>query len=190
MWDEDNVRADAGRIAPAVFFTWADTVQTLDAPFEALVVRSAAGDDGWAADQAGSNENQREAACLATAVYFEARGEGTLGQLAVAQVILNRVKAPGFPKTVCGVIYQNAGEYHRCQFSFACDGTADRIGDRAAWGRSLEVARRVLASPDGVVVPDIGNATHYHATYASPVWAGRMKRVDVIGGHVFYASLT
>jgi spore germination cell wall hydrolase CwlJ-like protein len=210
MWSADVGNADTGAPVPAarlravarvataelgaklepVYFAWADDpVQANTAPFDALL-KIPAGGAGRSADAAAGAlaAAPAEVDCLATAVYFEARGESRQGQLAVAQVILNRVKSPDFPKTVCGVVYQNAGEYHRCQFSFACDGVADRITDRVAWRAARDVASRALAAPSGTILADVGNATHYHAASASPVWAERMQRVDTIGQHIFYAS--
>src|SRR5262249_48884078 len=127
-----------------------------------------------------------EIKCLATAIYFEARGESVRGQEAVAQVILNRVKKPAYPKTICGVVYQNAGSYHHCQFSFACDGTSDAIAEKAAWRQALAVARRVVKGGDDSIVAEIGDSISYHNTAVSPQWAGRMQRVDRIGHHIFY----
>ena len=184
------VSAELGAKLEPVYFAWADDpVQANTAPFDALF-RIPAGSAALPADTARGAlaPAPAEVECLATAVYFEARGESRQGQLAVAQVILNRVKNPNFPKTVCGVVYQNAGEYHRCQFSFACDGVADRITDRTAWRAARDVATRALSAPDGTILADVGNATHYHAAYASPSWAGQMRRVDTIGQHVFYAA--
>ena len=128
----------------------------------------------------------REQKCLADAVYFEARGESREGQIAVAQVILNRVESTYYPNTICGVVYQNQDKLNRCQFSFACDGKAERVADRAAWRRAVDVARSVLLSGGKVRIAAVGGATHYHATSVHPVWAGEMRRVDVIGSHVFY----
>lgn len=114
--------------------------------------------------------------CLTTAVYYEARGEGADGMAAVAQVILNRVRHPLFPKSVCGVVYQG------CQFSFVCGGM--RGGRNAAlWSRSREIAEAALS---GEVMGRVGTATHFHATRLNPRWPG-LSRVATIGRHVFYA---
>jgi spore germination cell wall hydrolase CwlJ-like protein len=123
----------------------------------------------------------RELDCLAQAVYFEARGETARGQEAVAQVVLNRVKTPGFPKSVCGVVYQGAAN-HDCQFSFACDGSTRRGREFAAWDRSRRIASRAMG---GAVMAEVGSATHFHTTGVSPAWAG-MTRVAQVGLHVFY----
>ncbi|WP_293473626.1 cell wall hydrolase, partial [Phenylobacterium sp.] len=98
--------------------------------------------------------------CLTQAVYYEARGESSRGQYAVAQVVMNRVKHPAFPKSVCAVVFQGAG--HRgCQFSFACDGSMRRGREGQAWDRARAVATRALA---GAALADIGSATHFHTT--------------------------
>jgi spore germination cell wall hydrolase CwlJ-like protein len=129
-----------------------------------------------------------EVKCLATAIYFEARGEAEKGQIAVAQVVLNRLKNPAYPKTVCDVVYQNKNKRNRCQFSFACDGIPDRINDKSAWDSSMVLARRVLNDKRNLYIADVGASTHYHATYVKPRWARSMKRMDKIGRHVFYKT--
>lgn len=120
--------------------------------------------------------------CLTTAVYYEARGESARGQAAVAQVVINRVKHPAFPKTVCGVVFQGAGR-RGCQFSFACDGSMRRGREILAWNRARDVAARALA---GAARAEVGSATHFHTTAVSPIWAPRMLRVAHVGAHVFY----
>lgn len=120
--------------------------------------------------------------CLTDAVYYEARGESARGQAAVAQVVMNRVKHPAFPKTVCGVVFQGATRA-QCQFSFACDGSMRRNRESAAWDRARAVAKRALAGAAGA---EIGRATHFHTTAVSPFWAPRMSRVAQVGTHVFY----
>lgn len=120
--------------------------------------------------------------CLTQAVYFEARGETADGQAAVAQVVLNRVRHPAFPKTVCGVVYQGVRN-RGCQFSFACDGSVRRGRETSAWNRAHRVAARALA---GAVMPEVGAATHFHAVRVAPAWGPGMKRVAQVGLHVFY----
>lgn len=125
-----------------------------------------------------------EKRCLAEAVYFEARSEPEEGQAAVAQVVLNRVSSGLYPQTVCGVVYQNRHHYHRCQFSFACEGRSLRITERESWTNAVRVANEVM---DGrTYVSDVGRSTHYHANYVRPRWARHLKRMDVIGHHIFY----
>jgi spore germination cell wall hydrolase CwlJ-like protein len=125
-----------------------------------------------------------EMECLARAVYFEARSETELGQLAVAKVILNRVKNPDYPKSICGVVYQGSGRRNSCQFSFACDGLPDDVRSASAWANSKRVAQKAIGG--GTSVAAIGTATNYHADYVRPKWAKSMKRLIKIGRHVFY----
>ena len=104
--------------------------------------------------------------CLARAVYFEARSESELGQLAVAKVILNRVKDPEYPKTICGVVYQGSGRRNSCQFSFACDGLPDDVKSAAAWANAKRIAQKAIAGDAKVAA--VGTATNYHADYVKP----------------------
>ena len=120
--------------------------------------------------------------CMTDAVYYEARGESPRGQAAVAQVVMNRVSHPAFPKSVCGVVFQGAG-HSGCQFSFTCDGSMKRTRETQAWDRARAVARRTLAGVSGA---DIGRATHFHTTAVSPFWAPSMQRVAQVGTHIFY----
>ncbi len=129
-----------------------------------------------------------EVKCLATAIYFEARGEPERGQIAVAQVVLNRLKNPAYPNTICAVVYQNKNRRNACQFSFACDGRPDRITDRSAWTSSQALATKILNDDRTMFLPDVGAATHYHANYVRPRWARAMKKVDKIGRHIFYKT--
>jgi spore germination cell wall hydrolase CwlJ-like protein len=103
--------------------------------------------------------------CLAEAVYFEARGEAVLGQVAVAQVVLNRAFSGKYPNTVCGVVYQNSHRHLACQFTFACDGIRDVIREPDMWERAKKIAAEML---DGKLwLPEVGKATHYYATISS-----------------------
>jgi spore germination cell wall hydrolase CwlJ-like protein len=126
----------------------------------------------------------REQKCLAEAVYFEARSEPVAGQAAVAQVILNRVKSGLYPSSVCGVVYQNRQRHLACQFTFACEGKSLRIGDSDSWETAKRVAREVTEGK--TYLAEVGGATHYHADYVRPSWARRLKKMDVIGRHIFY----
>ncbi len=104
--------------------------------------------------------------------------------LAVAQVILNRVKSGLYPSSVCGVVYQNRHRFMGCQFSFACEGKSLRITDAESWRSATRVASAVI---DGrTYVSEVGGATHYHADYVRPGWSRRLKRKDMIGRHIFY----
>lgn len=147
----------------------------------------AEGDHNWVATALPATVfSEQEQRCLAAAVYFEARGESVKGQAAVAQVVLNRVRNPAYPKSICGVVYQNMKWRNRCQFSFACDGRADRVSDQTAWANAEELARRSVEEQKATFIAEVGSATHYHATYVRPRWAGRMTETDKIGRHIFY----
>jgi len=125
----------------------------------------------------------RERRCLATAIYFEARGEPKRGQIAVGQVILNRVRSPVFPETICGVVYQ--GQMHKgCQFSFTCDGRTDTPKDDAQWSLAQNLAKKIMSGEEWL--PEVGYSTYYHANYVSPRWAHSMNQIDRIGRHIFY----
>jgi hypothetical protein len=124
--------------------------------------------------------------CLARAVYFEARSESDMGQLAVAKVILNRVKNPNFPKSICGVVYQGSGTRNSCQFSFACDGLADDVKQPGAWDHAKSIAQRAINNDPAVSM--MGHATNYHADYVKPRWAKTMRRLAKIGHHIFYSN--
>ena len=144
-------------------------------------------DHAWAATPLPAEVfSAKEQKCLAEAVYFEARGEAIKGQAAVAQVVLNRVRNPAYPKTICGVVYQNTNWLNHCQFSFACDGRKHRITEMAHWTVAQQVARAVTAGQ--IWFPEVGSATHYHAVYVRPRWARTMIKVDKIGLHIFYRT--
>jgi hypothetical protein len=127
-----------------------------------------------------------ESDCLARAIYFEARSESEMGQLAVAKVVLNRVKDPAYPKTICGVVYQGANRTNACQFSFACDGISDQPTSRIAWDQSKKIAARALAGDQSINI--LGAATYYHADYVNPKWSSSFKRLIKIGRHIFYTD--
>jgi Cell wall hydrolyses involved in spore germination len=144
-------------------------------------------DHPWAANiLPPSVFSAREQQCLASGIYFEARGESVKGQAAVAQVILNRVRNPAYPSTICGVVYQNEDWRNRCQFSFACDNIRDRVNSKRHWKMAREIALAVTAGK--IWLKEVGSATHYHAVYVRPAWARTMKKVGRIGLHVFYRT--
>lgn len=146
------------------------------------------GDHGWLEQVLPASVfSKAEQTCLANAVYFEARGESLRGQAAVAQVVLNRVRNPTYPNTICGVVYQNEGWKNRCQFSFACDGVKDRILSPSTYSKAKEVAMAVTAGK--IFLSDVGSSTHYYATYVSPGWARTMKKMTKIGQHIFYRTI-
>jgi spore germination cell wall hydrolase CwlJ-like protein len=122
--------------------------------------------------------------CLAAAIYFEARGEPVRGQMAVAQVVLNRAFSGYYPATVCGVVYQNAHRHHACQFTFACDGHRDVVREPEAMERAKKIAAETL---DGKLwLPEVSKATHYHAYWVRPGWVREMTRMYKLGVHTFY----
>jgi spore germination cell wall hydrolase CwlJ-like protein len=130
------------------------------------------------------DERAKHEKCLADAIYFEARGEPVRGQIAVAQVVMNRVFSRYYPNSVCGVVYQNSNR-RACQFSFACDRIPnDRVNEPAAMDRAKQIAHDTL---DGKYwLTDVGKATHYHARWVHPHWVREMQRLDRIGVHTFY----
>jgi hypothetical protein len=122
--------------------------------------------------------------CLTEAIYFESRGEPERGQIAVAQVVMNRVFSGYYPNSVCGVVYQNADRKLACQFTFACDGIPDRVTEPDAYERAQRIAAETLDGKHWL--PDVGKATHYHARWVRPRWVREMHKLDRIGVHTFY----
>ena len=125
----------------------------------------------------------RDLECLTQAAYYEARGEGRDGMEAVTQVVLNRVRHPAFPKSVCGVVFQGAAMRIGCQFSFTCDGSMRSRVNPIAWNRARDVASKALS---GAVFAQVGNATHFHTTGVSPSWRNSLIQVSQVGHHLFY----
>jgi spore germination cell wall hydrolase CwlJ-like protein len=122
--------------------------------------------------------------CLAEAVYFEARGEAVRGQIAVAQVVMNRTFSGFYPNTVCGVVYQNKYHHMACQFTFACDNVADVVREPDMWDRARKIAKAML---DGRLwLPEVDKSTHYHAYWVRPSWVSEMKKMYKFGVHTFY----
>jgi len=121
--------------------------------------------------------------CLASAVYYEAGNQDENGERAVAQVVLNRVRHPAFPGSVCGVVYEGSTRPTGCQFTFTCDGSLNRQPDAVGWHRAMSIAEQALT---GAVYAPIGWATHYHADYVVPYWASTMAKNAVVGAHLFY----
>jgi spore germination cell wall hydrolase CwlJ-like protein len=175
-------RAASSGGKPASQSTWSDLVR----------LASVSGGDGEKIQSnifGGLTEREfqaREFRCMATAIYFEARGESVKGQIAVGQVIMTRVRSTFYPNTICGVVYQGQWNKNACQFSFACDGVADTPKDRKQWDTALDVAKNVISGK--VHLDEVGDATHYHATYVSPDWKKMVKRVTKIGVHIFYKA--
>lgn len=201
-----HAKADASPSAVAPLVSAALFFATSENPLPAAAAPAAASTPSVAVDPAGvrmaaytpSEEalklkytgeseaefQERERRCLATAIYFEARGEPIKGQQAVAQVIMNRVRSPLFPDTVCGVVYQGQFQKAGCQFSFACDGIADVPRDAQQWAVAVRISKQVTEGK--VWLPEIGYATHYHATYVRPDWIPIMSKITQVGRHVFY----
>lgn len=132
---------------------------------------------------ADDSSRGRALECLTQAVYYEAASEGADGQRAVAQVVLNRMRHPGFPSTICGVVYQGSQLPTGCQFTFTCDGSLARTPIPSIWAQARKVAAAALA---GQVFVPVGHATHYHANYVLPYWADSLAKQVQIGHHIFY----
>jgi spore germination cell wall hydrolase CwlJ-like protein len=132
----------------------------------------------------GSNAARTQALeCLASAVYYEAGSQDDDGERAVAQVVLNRVRHPAFPATVCGVVYEGSTKPTGCQFTFTCDGSMYRQPDAEGWKRAYRIAEAALG---GYVYAPVGYATHYHANYVVPYWASTLAKNAIVGAHIFY----
>lgn len=125
----------------------------------------------------------RAIVCMAQAISYEAGNESIEGQEAVAQVILNRLRHPAYPKTICDVVYQGSARKTGCQFTFTCDGSLRRLRSAQSMAYATAVAEKVLAGGTSSIV---GGATHYHANYVSPYWAPSLVKIATIGAHIFY----
>ncbi|MEL6686667.1 MAG: cell wall hydrolase [Pseudomonadota bacterium] len=130
-----------------------------------------------------SEATMRQALCMAEAIYYEARSESRTGQIAVAQVIQNRILSRHYPDTICDVVYQGSERTTGCQFSFTCDGSMDKAPKGAAWDRSKQVAAYVMTQTPRSLV---GRSTHYHTDYVDPVWNENLTRTVQVGSHIFY----
>ncbi len=185
-----------GGINRSALVAYAAVNDNSNSPFDALFGNSknaysspflGRGDHKWAIKKLPSwSKSKGEQNCLAIGIYFEARGEPIRGQAAVAQVILNRVRNPAYPNSICSVVYQNKSWKNRCQFSFACDALRDRVRSKKHWATAKAVAKRATAGK--LWVKEVGSSTHYHATYVRPRWAKTMKRMQKIGQHIFYRT--
>lgn len=133
--------------------------------------------------KAAGDDRARAVQCLAQAVYYEAAREPQIGQEAVAQVVLNRVRHPAYPKSVCGVVFQGSARPTGCQFTFTCDGSLRYAPQADLWRRARAVAERAL---NGYVEKTVGSATHYHAEYVAPYWAPTLVKMTQVGQHIFY----
>ena len=128
-------------------------------------------------------EIDRATRCLADAIYYEAGFEPEQGKRAVAQVVLNRVRHPAYPSSVCDVVYEGAERSTGCQFTFTCDGSKARAPVPSAWQSARRVAAQALS---GQIEPSVGMATHYHANYVIPYWAKNLTKITMVGQHIFY----
>lgn len=126
-----------------------------------------------------------ERQCLAEVMYYEARGEGLEGQMAVAEVVFHRMRSGAYPGSICGVVFEGGQEKRSCQFSFVCNGDMDRTKNGRAWSEAKLLAAKIMtgAIPLGDITDD---ATSYHAVSVEPGWAGHLIRTVQIGNHVFY----
>lgn len=150
-------------------------------------IRLSPSDHKWADDPLPVRAySKSERQCLARGIYFEARGEPVKGQKAVAQVILNRVRNPAYPNTVCGVVYQNKRKRNACQFSFACDGIRDNVKSKKQWKNAQNVADAAIEGR--FWLKSVGSASHYHADYVWPKWRRKMRKMTKIGRHIFYRT--
>jgi hypothetical protein len=133
--------------------------------------------------RADVDDSARALHCMTQAIYYEAAREPVRGQEAIAQVVLNRVRHPAYPKSICGVVYQGSARPTGCQFTFTCDGALRWTPQPALWREAQNVAKRALA---GFVDKDVGSATHYHAAYVAPYWAPTLVKMTQVGQHIFY----
>ena len=133
----------------------------------------------------GGTAQSRAQSCLAQAIWYEAASESEAGQRAVAQVVLNRVKHPSWPSSVCGVVYQGSNRSTGCQFTFTCDGSLRRRAGGRSWDQAQAIAGEALL---GSVYEPIGYATHYHTLWVNPYWASSLDHVGTIGAHRFYRN--
>jgi spore germination cell wall hydrolase CwlJ-like protein len=133
--------------------------------------------------KADAGTRERALECMTQAVYYEAITEGADGQRAVAQIVLNRMRHPAYPHSVCGVVYQGSDRPTGCQFTFTCDGSLARVPLQSLWKQAQQVASEAL---DGKVYGPVGHATHYHADYVLPYWADSLDKSVQVGRHIFY----
>lgn len=186
----EDVRASTGgaRLRPSMAALPSVAPSMSDAAFYAVVENAVTlAGDGRLADRFKSlsaDEIARERKCLAQAIYFEARSEGAMGKLAVAEVVLTRVEDRRYPGTICGVVFQGSHLATGCQFSWTCDGLSDRPAENRAWKRSKALAAYVMLDVQWERIT--GDATHYHANYVSPYWAPTLEKTTQVGKHIFY----
>jgi hypothetical protein len=166
--------------APSEFRAVGDEARAINAslPFSNAPVQSARPFEIGGGDL----DHRRALLCLTQAIYYEAASEPLAGRRAVAQVVLNRMRHPAFPKSVCGVVYQGSRS-PVCQFSFVCDGSLYRAPASGLWKEAKQIAEAAL---EGFVETSVGSATHYHADYVAPRWAPKLTKISKLGAHIFY----
>lgn len=172
----DGLRARGG----ATLFESADARAMM---VQAVLRGPSAASDAAAAPAPEAAIDARQHACLSQAIYYEARGESQRGQVAVAEVIVNRVRSSAYPSTICGVVYQGSHRATGCQFTFTCDGSLRHRPRGRAWDRAQRVATAVML---GYTRPVTGSATHYHTTAVDPVWSAGLVETTRVGTHIFY----
>ena len=133
-------------------------------------------------------EDNKEYHCLVEAIYFEARSESDIGQLAVANVILERVRHEDHPNTICDVVHEwkYYPRLHKCSFSYYCDGKTEVMYEKDSLSSVMQIATLAL---EGATVEDTYSSTHYHSRHVQPYWASEMLYIGSIGEHLFYASI-
>lgn len=193
-------RANAEAALASTLTAYAPTAVSVETPFALLLGEddgvsagrphgiSGGGRDHWWSDRPlpADIAGEKSLRCLTEAIYFEARSESELGQRAVAQVVINRVKNPAYPDDVCGVVYQNQSWRNGCQFTFACDKSKDVVTSRDAWAKAKQIAGEYATGQ--AWLDGIGAATHYHASHVTPSWASLMDKTRQIDHHVFYIT--
>ena len=128
-------------------------------------------------------KSDKQMSCLAEALYFEARGEPIKGQLAVGEVILNRVEDRRYPSSICKVVNQGTGRRFACQFTYTCDGKLETVQERKPYEIALKIAKILMTTHDRKLTR---GSTHYHSNYVNPKWSKKFERVAKFGRHIFY----
>ncbi len=128
-------------------------------------------------------KSDKQMSCLAEALYFEARGEPIEGQLAVGEVILNRVEDTRYPSSICKVVNQGTGRRFACQFTYTCDGKLETVHERKPYEMALKIAKILMTTHDRKLTR---GSTHYHSNYVNPKWSKNFERVAKFGRHIFY----
>lgn len=173
--------------APGAGATGTTALPDLPVPVEAAALTTTDASirpaEPFSMSKASPTDRGRALECLTAAIYYEAATEPDDGQQAVAQVILNRVRHPAFPATICGVVYQGSERTTGCQFSYACDGSMARVPSRTYWVRAMKVAAAAL---NGHVFAPVGLATHYHTYAVTPSWNRSLVMTAAIGAHFFH----